>query len=65
MIDELDKKIISLIQGDLPLDPRPYTVLADRIEITEDQFIGRIRALIEDGTIRRFGDTLYHKKVAI
>jgi siroheme decarboxylase len=65
MIDELDKKIISLIQGDLPLDPRPYAVLADRIGITEDQFIGRIKALIEDGTIRRFGATLYHKKAGV
>jgi siroheme decarboxylase len=65
MIDELDKKIISLIQGDLPLDPRPFAVLADKIGIAEDKFINRVKAMVEDGTIRRFGATLYHKQAGI
>jgi siroheme decarboxylase len=65
MIDELDKKIISLIQGDLPLDLRPFAVFADKIGISEDQLIKRIKSLIKDGAIRRFGATLYHKKAGI
>jgi len=65
MIDELDKKIISLIQGDLPLDARPFAVLAEKIGITEDQLINRVRALMENGAIRRFGATLYHKEAGI
>jgi siroheme decarboxylase len=65
MIDELDKKIISLIQGDLPLTLRPFSVLADMIGIPEDQFINRVRALMEDGSVRRFGATLYHKQAGI
>jgi siroheme decarboxylase len=65
MIDELDKKIINLIQGDLPLDARPYALLADKIGITEDEFISRVRSLLESGVIRRFGATLYHKKAGI
>jgi len=65
MLDDLDKKIIGLIQGDIPLDPRPYAVMAGGIGITEDQFIGRVNALIENGTIRRFGATLYHKEAGI
>jgi DNA-binding Lrp family transcriptional regulator len=65
MIDELDKKIINLIQGDLPLDPRPFALLADKISITEDEFISRVKSLAESGVIRRFGATLYHKKAGI
>jgi siroheme decarboxylase len=65
MIDEQDKKIISLIQGDLPLDPRPFAVLAGKIGIAEDQFINRVKVMVEDGTIRRFGATLYHKKAGV
>ena len=38
MIDELDKKIIGLVQNDLPLDPSPFALLADKIGITEDQY---------------------------
>jgi DNA-binding Lrp family transcriptional regulator len=62
MIDELDKKVISLIQGDLPVDPRPFAMLADQIGLTEDQFIARIKDLKERGIIRRFGATLRHQE---
>lgn len=65
MVDNLDKKIIAQIQGDIPVDPRPFAVMADRIGISEDQFISRLKNLIEDGTIRRFGATLYHKEAGI
>jgi DNA-binding Lrp family transcriptional regulator len=62
MIDDLDKKIIAQIQGDIPVDPRPFSVMAERIGITEDQFIERVKLLVEDGSIRRFGAILYHKE---
>jgi DNA-binding Lrp family transcriptional regulator len=61
MIDELDKKVIGLIQGDLPLDPRPFAVMAERIGISEDEFVERVRSLKERGVIRRFGATLRHQ----
>ena len=62
MIDEFDKKVISLIQGDLPVDPRPFAMLADQIGLTEAQFIARIKDLKERGIIRRFGATLRHQE---
>ncbi|MBN1848218.1 MAG: AsnC family transcriptional regulator [Deltaproteobacteria bacterium] len=62
MIDETDKKIISLIQKDLPLDPRPFAMMADEIGIQEDEFIDRVNALIGKGVIRRFGATLRHQE---
>jgi siroheme decarboxylase len=65
LIDETDKKIIALIQGDIPLSPRPFAVMADRIGITEDLFIDRVKALVGDGIIRRFGAILYHKEAGI
>lgn len=65
MIDDLDKKIISLIQGDIPLAPQPFAVLAERSGITEEQFLNRLKQLIEDGTIRRFGAILYHRSAGI
>ncbi|MFC1533895.1 siroheme decarboxylase subunit beta [Thermodesulfobacteriota bacterium] len=62
MIDELDKKIISLLQKDLPLDPRPYALMADQIGIHESQLLDRVKRLIKKGVIRRFGATLYHQE---
>ena len=62
MIDELDKKIISLIQEDIPLDPRPFAIMAKSIGISEDEFIGRVLSMKKNGVIRRFGVTLYHQE---
>ena len=62
LIDDLDKKIIALIQGDLPLDPSPFAVMADQLGITEDEFMERVRSLKKEGVIRRFGATLYHQE---
>jgi len=62
MIDTTDKKIISLIQGDLPLHPTPFAVLAERIGISEKWLIERIQELKEQGIVRRFGATLRHQE---
>ena len=62
MIDEIDKKIINLIQGDLPLDKRPFAVMAEKIGLSEEVFINRISDLKKRGVIRRFGATLRHQK---
>ena len=62
MIDELDKKVIGLLQGDLPLNPRPFSVMAEKIAITEEEFIARLKGLNERGIMRRFGATLRHQE---
>jgi DNA-binding Lrp family transcriptional regulator len=62
VIDDLDKKIIAQIQGDLPLDPRPFALLAERVGISEETLVERVRAMKERGIIRRFGATLYHQE---
>ncbi|MBW1771482.1 MAG: AsnC family transcriptional regulator [Deltaproteobacteria bacterium] len=62
MIDETDKKVIALIQGDLPMDPRPFSVLAKRLGMEEEEFLARIQRLKEQGVIRRFGATLRHQE---
>ena len=45
MIDDLDKKVIGLIQGDLPIDRRPFAILAEKIGITEEEFLERVKNL--------------------
>lgn len=62
MIDETDKKIISLLQKDLPLDIRPFVLLAGQAGVSEDQFLERVESMVEKGIIRRFGATLYHQE---
>jgi DNA-binding Lrp family transcriptional regulator len=62
MIDSVDKKVISLIQGDLPLNPEPFAVMAEEIGISEEEFLQRISDLKKRGVIRRFGATLRHQE---
>lgn len=62
MIDELDKKVIGMIQGDLPVDERPFAAMAKKLGISEDLFLERIRSLKDRGIIRRFGATLRHQE---
>lgn len=63
MLDEVDKKIIGLIQGDIPLDPRPFALMAEKVGIGEDEFVERVVSLKKSGVIRRFGATLRHQGV--
>ena len=62
MIDDIDKKIIQLSQGDLPLDLKPFSLMARKIGITEEELLSRIRSLKARGVIRRFGATLKHQE---
>jgi DNA-binding Lrp family transcriptional regulator len=62
MPDELDKKIIKLLQKDMPVEPMPYKILADLIGVSEDEILKRIRVMVKEGIIRRLGATLYHQE---
>ena len=62
MLTELEKKVIALIQGDIPVTQRPYLALAERIGITENQMIEILTGLDQKGIIRRYGATLRHQK---
>lgn len=62
MLDETDKKIIQLIQRDIPTDARPFARLAERLGLEEEHVIRRIKSLKERGIIRRFGATLRHQE---
>ncbi|MBT3256478.1 MAG: Lrp/AsnC family transcriptional regulator [Deltaproteobacteria bacterium] len=62
MLEDTDKKVISQIQKDLPVHPRPFALMAEKIGIPEGEFIERVRRLKNMGIIRRFGATLRHQE---
>lgn len=62
MIDDSEKKVIALIQRDLPLEKRPFSSLADMAGMSEGEFLEKIRSLMKRGVIRRFGATLRHQE---
>ncbi len=61
-LSEEDKKVIRQIQGDLPLTPTPFHLLAQRLGWEEKELLRRIRRFIRRGRIRRFGAILRHQQ---
>lgn len=54
-LDRLDRRILMLIQKAFPIEERPYHALADRLGVTEEEVVARIRRMKEAGYIRRLG----------
>ena len=61
-IDQIDKRIIAFVQGDLPLISRPFAKLAGELGISEAEVVDRLQAMADTGVMRRFGATLRHQK---
>jgi len=62
MLTELEKKTISLIQGDIAITERPYLEIADKLGIPEETLLDILKDLCKRGVIRRFGATIRHQK---
>lgn len=60
---ELDRRIIKILQDDLPLVEAPYEEIAGRLGISQEELLDRIRYMKEKGVLRRFGATLRHQRV--
>ena len=52
-MDSLDKKILNEIQWTFPLVPEPYTVIASKFGISEEELMQRLVALKKTGIIRQ------------
>jgi DNA-binding Lrp family transcriptional regulator len=60
-LDHIDRLILNALQDNFPLDPRPYALLAERINeshnlsLTEDEALRRVKSLKERKYVRRIG----------
>jgi siroheme decarboxylase len=52
-LDELDKKLLNLMQGRFPIEPRPYLRVAELAGVSEDEVMRRVQHLIEERIIRQ------------
>lgn len=62
MLSDLEKQVIASLQGDMPVEERPFQRIAAQLGIAEAQLLDILRDLIRKGIIRRFGATLRHQK---
>jgi DNA-binding Lrp family transcriptional regulator len=52
-LDDLDRKLLNLMQGGFPLARRPYAEVARMAGIEEDEALRRVQRLIDDRIIRQ------------
>jgi len=55
MMDEADKNILNEIESGFPIMSRPFQDIGDRVGLTEEDVIERLRRLKGRGIIRRIG----------
>lgn len=58
-----DRALLGALEDGLPLDPRPYAVLAQRLDVSEQGVIERLRRLRLGGVISRFGLVVKHRSL--
>ena len=61
--DGHDRVLLNALEDGLPLDPRPYAVLAQRLGFAESDVIDRLQRLIEGGVVSRFGLVVKHRSL--
>ncbi|HUR87163.1 MAG TPA: Lrp/AsnC family transcriptional regulator [Solirubrobacteraceae bacterium] len=52
-IDEVDRRVLNLMQGKFPLQERPYASVAAAAELTEADVMARVQRLLDDRIIRQ------------
>lgn len=54
-MDDMDRRIVNVLQTGLPLREHPFAPLAADLGITEQAIVDRIETLLADGYLSRFG----------
>jgi DNA-binding Lrp family transcriptional regulator len=52
-LDDLDRKLLNLMQGSFPLAPRPYAAVAAKAQTSEEEVMARVTRLLADRIIRQ------------
>ena len=60
-LDDKDRAILALAQGDLPILERPFAIWADQLGMEVSELLGRLKQLKQKGIIRDIKAVLRHK----
>jgi siroheme decarboxylase len=52
-LEDLDKRLLNLMQGSFPIAPRPYLRVAELAEIEESEAMARVQRLLDERIIRQ------------
>jgi DNA-binding Lrp family transcriptional regulator len=52
-LDDVDRRLLNLMQGSFPLHPRPYAAVAEQAQIAEAEVLARVQRLLDDRIVRQ------------
>jgi len=62
-MDDIDRQIINNLQTGFPICDNPYQVIAQQLNLTEDNLITRLQKLLDTGILSRFGPLFHAEKM--
>jgi siroheme decarboxylase len=62
-VADLTQSVIHAIQGGLPLTPRPFALIAERLGTDEETVLDSVRDLRVRGIVKRFGVVVRHHEL--
>jgi DNA-binding Lrp family transcriptional regulator len=63
VLDDLDRRLILATQDGLPLQPRPYAVVAEQLGVSEQLVMQRLHRMQDNGIIRRIAAVPNHYRL--
>jgi DNA-binding Lrp family transcriptional regulator len=65
MLSQQEIEIVRCLQGDIPLVPRPFSLIAEQLGMEESELLKKVQEMQQRGIIRRFGAILRHRKAGV
>jgi DNA-binding Lrp family transcriptional regulator len=63
LLDDMDRKILNEIQSHFPIESRPYQVLAEQLQCSEEEVLRRVQEMKGREVIRRIGANCNSRKL--
>ena len=63
MIDDIDSQLIEIFQQGLPVVSRPYALIGQQLNLSEDEVIARLTRLKKQGLVKRLGVVVNHRRM--
>ena len=61
-VTDFEIEVIRELQEDVPLEPRPFEAMAERLGITQHELFATAESFTERGIMRRFSAVLHHRR---
>lgn len=62
-LDPKDQELLDLLQEELPLVSRPFALLGERLSLSEEEVLARLKRLQEEGILRHLGASLDSRRL--